>query len=57
MKQVEVILFGVLMNVRFMNRSELLKKDVRYIGTDFSDDEELDLYEDNRTGEILATRL
>lgn len=57
MKQVEVILFGALMNVRFMNRSELLKKDVRYIGTDFSDDEELDLYEDNRTGEILATRL
>lgn len=57
MKQVGVVLFGSFMNVCFMNKSELLKKDVRYIGTDFSDDDEIDLYEDNLTGEVLATKL
>lgn len=57
MDKVEVMLFGMPMNVAFMDKKELLKKDVRYIGTDFSDDDEIDLYEDNRTGEVLATRL
>lgn len=56
MKQVRVFLFGVFMNMCFMDKEDLLKKDVRYLGTD-TEESGMDLYEDIQTGEIFATKL
>ena len=56
MKKVGVFLFGAFMNVCFVAKEDLLKKDVRYLGTD-TEESEMDLYEDIQTGEIFATKL
>ena len=56
MKKVGVFLFGAFMNVCFVAKEDLLKKDVLYLGTD-TEESEMDLYEDIQTGEIFATKL
>ncbi len=51
----DVELYGAIINAEFMESKKLLKKKVRYIGTDF-DYSGYDLYEDG-TGKIYCTKL
>lgn len=56
MKEVEVMLFNNIDKAGYMDSEELLKQEVRYIGTDY----ELsgyDIYEHIYTGELYATNL
>lgn len=53
-KQVEILLFGSIINVPFLDKNTIMSGDYRYIGTDY-DVSNLDVYEENQTGSIVAT--
>ena len=56
MKMVKIEVYGMLENATYYPKAELMKKNIRYVGTDceFSG---YDIYEDNETGEYYATTL
>jgi len=55
-KMVDVEVYGVLEKTKFMDKNELLKMNVRYMGTDI-EFSQYDIYEHNETGEYYATNL
>lgn len=56
MQKVDVEVFGALEQAIFIKKNELMKMNVRYIGTDI-EFSQYDIYEDNRTGKLYATNL
>ena len=55
-KTVDIEIYGALEKATFMEKDELLKMNVRYLGTDI-EFSEYDIYEHNETGEYYATTL
>lgn len=56
MRTVTAEVYGWLERVKYIEKDTLMKMNVRYVGNDM-EISQLDIYEDNATGEFYATML